>query len=231
MAEPLLLLPGLLCDRRLYAAQILALGCGRDVRVGDLGHDDSTPAMARRVLADAPPGFALCGLSMGGYVALEIVRQAPERVARLALLDTQARADTAEITARRRGLIELAHKGEFKGVTPRLLPALLHPDRLQDDGLTATVTAMAEAVGQQAFLRQQQALMTRADLRPLLGKVGCPTLVLCGRQDALTPLPLSLEMAAAIPDATLVVLPRCGHLSTLERPDAVTAQLRAWLPD
>jgi pimeloyl-ACP methyl ester carboxylesterase len=168
---------------------------------------------------------------MGGYVALEIVRQAPERVARLALLDTQARADTAEITARRRGLIELAHKGEFKGVTPRLLPALLHPDRLQDDGLTATVTAMAEAVGQQAFLRQQQALMTRADLRPLLGKIGCPTLVLCGRQDALTPLPLSLEMAAAIPDATLVVLPRCGHLSTLERPDAVTAQLRAWLPD
>ncbi len=231
MAEPLLFLPGLLCDRRLYASQILALGQGRDIEVADLTHDDGIAGMARRVLAGAPPRFALCGLSMGGYVALEIMRQAPERVTRLALLDTQARADTPEITARRRGLIELSQKGEFKGVTPRLLPLLLHPDRLKDDGLVATVMAMAEAIGQKAFLRQQQALMTRSDLRPELRKISCPTLVLCGRQDALTPLPLSEEMAAAIPDATLVVLPRCGHLSTLERPDAATAQLRIWLSE
>ncbi len=166
MAEPLLFLPGLLCDRRLYAAQILALGQGRDIEVADLTHDDGIAAMARRVLAGAPQRFALCGLSMGGYVALEIMRQAPGRVTRLALLDTQARADTPEITARRRGLIELSQKGEFKGVTPRLLPLLLHPDRLKDDGLVATVMAMAEAIGQKAFLRQQQAIMTRSRQSP-----------------------------------------------------------------
>ncbi len=229
MGEPLLFLPGLLCDRRLFAPQIAALGGGRELHVADLTQGDTTAGMAARVLAGAPPRFALCGLSMGGYVALEIMRQGGERVTRLALLDTQARADTPEITARRRGLIELARKGEFKGVTPRLLPLLLHPDRLEDDGLVAIVLSMADAIGKVSFLSQQQALMTRSDLRPELGKIACPTLVLCGRQDALTPPPLSEEMAAAIQGATLVVLPRCGHLSTLERPDAVTAQLRTWL--
>ena len=232
-AEPLVLLPGLLCDRRLFGPQLPALSAGREVAVADLTRDDTIEGMARRVLDEAPAAaagrFALAGLSMGGYVALEIMRQAPERVSRLALLDTQARAEAPEVTARRRGLLELAQKGEFKGVTPRLLPQLVHPDRLADEPLVGLIQAMAEAVGRDAFFRQQQAIMGRADSRPDLAAIRVPTLVLCGREDALTPLDRHLEMAAAIPDATLVAVPNCGHLAPLERPDAVTRQLLAWL--
>jgi pimeloyl-ACP methyl ester carboxylesterase len=166
---------------------------------------------------------------MGGYVAQEIMRRAPERVLRLALLDSSARGDNAVQARRRRGLIELAGRGRFKGVTPRLLPMLIHPDRLQDEALTGAVMAMAAAVGKDAFLSQQQAFLGRADGRDDLAKIRCPTLVLCGRQDALTPPKLHQEMAAAIPDATLVVIENCGHLSTLEAPEAVTAAMRDWL--
>jgi pimeloyl-ACP methyl ester carboxylesterase len=228
---PLVLLPGLLCDRRLFGPQLPALEAGgRRVLVPDLTGEGTVEALAARVLAEAPPGpFALCGLSMGGYVAQEIVRQAPERVARLALLDTRARADSPEETARRRGLIELAERGEFRGVTPRLLPLLVHRDRLADGALTGLVQAMAAAVGRDAFLRQQRAIMARRDYRPLLAAIRVPTLVLCGREDAITPPEMHHEMAAAVPDATLVVLPNCGHLAPLERPGAVAAQLSAWL--
>jgi pimeloyl-ACP methyl ester carboxylesterase len=197
--------------------------------VADLTLDDSMAAMAQRVLAGAPPRFALAGLSMGGYVAQEIVRRAPERVTRLALLDTSARADTPELTARRRGLIELSQKGQFKGVTPRLLPLLIHPDRLGDEAFTATVMDMAERVGKAGFLRQQTAIMGRPDGRGDLGRIACPTLVLCGRQDALTPPALHEELAALIPGARLVVVEHCGHLSTLERPEEVDEALRRWL--
>jgi pimeloyl-ACP methyl ester carboxylesterase len=228
-AEPLVLLPGLLCDQLLFAPQLPALASLRQVLIPDLTQDDSIEGMARRVLDAAPHRFALAGLSMGGYVALEIMRLAPERVSRLALLDTRARSDTPEETARRRGLLELSAKGEFRGVTPRLLPLLIHPDRLADDALTGVVMAMAEAVGREGFFRQQQALIAREDRRDLLGTMAVPTLVLCGREDALTPLAMHLELAAAIREATLVVIPNCGHLAPLERPQAVTRQLLGWL--
>lgn len=226
---PLLLLPGLLCNAELWRPQIEGLAEIAQITVADLTQDDSIAGMAERALAAAPERFALAGLSMGGYVAQEIMRRAPDRVLRLALLDTSARADTADLSARRKGLIELASKGKFKGVTPRLLPILIHPARLGDEALVSVVTSMAEAVGKETFLRQQSAIMGRVDGRPDLARFTCPTLVLCGREDALTPLAASEEMAAAIPNATLVVLNGCGHLSTLERPEAVTAQLRAWL--
>jgi pimeloyl-ACP methyl ester carboxylesterase len=228
-AEPLVLLPGLLCDQLLFAPQLPALASLRQVLIPDLTQDDSIEDMARRVLDTAPDRFALAGLSMGGYVALEIMRLAPERVSRLALLDTRARSDTPEETARRRGLLELSAKGEFRGVTPRLLPLLIHPDRLADDALTGVVMAMADAVGREGFFRQQQALIAREDRRDLLGTIAVPTLVLCGREDALTPLAMHLELAAAIREATLVVIPNCGHLAPLERPQAVTRQLLGWL--
>lgn len=229
MRDSIVLLPGLLCDRRLFAAQLPALATMGETMVADLTRDADIGAMAERVLAMAPARFALAGLSMGGYVAFEILRQAPERVTRLALLDTQARADTEVARSRRRGLMALAAKGEFRGVSPRLLPAFLHPDRLGDRELTGTVQAMAESVGKEAFLRQQQAIMARPDSRPDLPKIACPTLVLAGREDAVTPPKRQIEMARAIPDATLVLLPRCGHLAPLERPEAVTRQLLAWL--
>ena len=227
----LVLLPGLLCDRELWRRQIESLGDVASPWVADLTLVDSMAAMARRVLAAAPPDFALAGLSMGGYCALEIMRQAPARVTRLALLDTGARADSPEQTARRRGLIELAEKGDFKGVTPRLLPLFLHPDRLKDAELTGRVTAMAHRVGKEAFLRQQKAIMGRIDSRPYLARIACPTLLLCGRQDQLTPPALHEEMVALIPGALLEVIEDCGHLSTMERPDAVDAALRIWLTE
>lgn len=229
MPDPLVLLPGLLCDERLFAPQLPALTADTDVTVADLTRDGTIAAMAQRVLAEAPPRFALAGLSMGGYVAFEILRRAPERVKKLALLDTQARADTEEALARRRGLMQLAEKGEFKGVSPRLMPFFIHRDRLGDTELTGTVQAMAESVGRDGFLRQQAAIMARPDSRPDLPAIACPTLVLAGREDAVTPPERQHEMATAIPDATLVLLPRCGHLSPLERPEAVTRQLLLWL--
>lgn len=119
--------------------------------------------------------------------------------------------------------------GKFKGVTPRLLPLLIHADRLSDEGLTVEIMAMAEAVGQAAFLRQQHAIMGRPDGRADLAAIRVPTLVLCGRQDALTPVDLHMEMAASIASARLVVIERCGHLATLERLDEVTAAMRRWL--
>ena len=226
---PLLLLPGLLLDERLYAAQVEALRPQCVPQVVDLTRDDSIAAMAGRVLAAAPERFALCGLSMGGYVAFEIMRRAPERVTRLALLDTQARLDSAEARARRRDLIALAERGAFAAATARLLPLLVHPDRREDAALGATIAGMAERVGREGFLRQQTAILNRIDSRPGLADIACPTLVLTGRQDLLTPVEVHLEIAAAIPAATLVVLPNCGHLSPLEQPAMVNAQLAAWL--
>jgi pimeloyl-ACP methyl ester carboxylesterase len=225
----LLLLPGLLCDRRLWQPQIEALADRFEPLVADLTRDDSFPTMARRALAEAPPRFALAGLSMGGYVAQEIMRQAPERVERLALLDTSARADTPEQSQRRRDLIALSERGQFHGVTPRLLPLLIHRDRLADAALVETVTAMAQAVGPEAFRRQQKAILARPDGRGDLPRVAVPTLVLCGREDALTPLPLAEEMTDAILGARLIVIEACGHLTTLERPDQVNRAVRDWL--
>ncbi len=228
---PLILLPGLLCDRALWEPQIAALSGLADMAVGDLTHDDSMAGMARSVLEMAPERFALAGFSMGGYVALEIMRQAPERVTRLALLDTSARPDTPEQTASRRALMNMCDAGEFKGVTPRLLPRWIHPSRLEDKALTETVMTMTGRVGRDAFLRQQTAIIGRPDSRPGLSRIQCPALVLCGREDEVTPVELHREMAADIPNARLVVVPECGHLSPLERPEQVNAALRRWLGD
>jgi len=228
---PLLLLPGLLCDAALWRGQIDDLGDIATPLVADLSHDDSITAMAQSALAAAPPRFALAGLSMGGYVAQEIMRQAPERVLRLALLDTSSRPDTAEQSARRRGLIELAERGEFKGVTPRLLPVFLHPDRLEDKPLTEAVMAMAERVGKDAFLREQRAIIGRIDSRPGLPAIKCPTLVVCGREDQLTPLELSEEITGLVRGARLEIVEHCGHLSTMERPWEVSVLLRQWLTE
>jgi pimeloyl-ACP methyl ester carboxylesterase len=227
--RPLALLPGLLCDGALWRHQIEGLSGLADCRVADFTSQSTIAAMAESVLDRMPERFALAGLSMGGYVALEIMARQPRRVAKLALLDTRASPDAPDQARRRRGLIELAEKGRFKGVTPRLLPLLIHPDRQAEETLPAAVMAMAERIGRDAFLRQQQAILTRRDQRGRLGEIACPTLILCGRQDALTPLEEHREMAAAIPDARLEVIEDCGHLAPMERPEAVTAILRDWL--
>ncbi len=231
MTDPvLLLLPGLLCDARLWRDQVAALsGTVRPV-IADLTQDDTIAAMARRALAAVPEGarLALCGLSMGGYVAFEIMRMVPGRVVRLALLDTSARPDTGEQLRRRRALLALSESGMFRGVTPRLLPQLLHPDNLSGP-LGQEVMAMADRVGRAAFHRQQRAIMARSDSRPGLAAIAVPTLVGVGEGDALTPPELAEEMAALIPGARLARIPAAGHLPPMETPEAVNALLAEWL--
>ena len=227
---PLILLPGLLCDAQLWQPQVENLSDIADIWIADHTRSNTMAGVARDVLADAPfASFALAGLSMGGYIALEIMRQAPQRVARLALLDTAAGAELPEQTKRRMEFIALAESGEFPRITEILLPLLIHPSRLGQPALADVVRSMAEIVGKEAFVRQQRAIMSRADNLRLLATIACPTLVLCGRQDALTPLTRHEEIAAGINSARLEVIEDCGHLSTLERPDAVNAALRRWL--
>jgi pimeloyl-ACP methyl ester carboxylesterase len=226
---PTVLVAGLNCSARLYAEQIPALWQFGPVIMADHRRDDSMAAMARRILAAAPPRFALVGLSMGGYIAFEIMRQAPGRVAKLALLDTGARGEAPERTEQRRPLIALAKSGRFAEILDLQYPLLVHASRHHDAALKATVRVMNEETGAEAYLRQQQAIMTRPDSRPGLAAIKCPTLVLVGDADEATPPDLSHEMAAGIPGAKLVVVAGCGHLSTLERPDAVNKSLVEWM--
>src|SRR5499426_3285796 len=226
---PVLLVPGLNCSARLYAEQIPALWRFGPVTVADHTRDDSMEAIAARILAAAPPRFALAGLSMGGYIALTMLQQAPERVPKLALLDTSARPETPEQTARRKPQIALAKAGRFAEVPPLQFPVFVHRDRQGDEALRARVRLMAEETGAQVFLRQQQAIMTRPDARPLLPAIKCPTLVLVGDGDELTPPALAQEIAAGVAGSRLVVVADCGHLSTMERPDAVNRALVEWM--
>ena len=226
MQEKLLFLPGLLCDARLWRDQLVAFP---PAIVADLTLDDHVDAMAERALALVRGPIALCGLSMGGYVALAIMRIAPERVSRLCLLDTSARADTPEQSRRRRDLMAMTRGNRFRGVTPRLLPQLLHPDHLADTALCQDVLDMAERVGRDAFLRQQQAILDRPDSLALLPDITVPTLVGVGDHDALTPPALAREMAALIPNAVLRPVSDAGHLPPMEQPQVVIEMLRYWI--
>jgi pimeloyl-ACP methyl ester carboxylesterase len=225
----LFLLPGLLNDARLWQYQISGLADVVRTTVANLTGADSISALASMVLSQAPDGrFALAGLSMGGYVALEIMRQAPGRVSALALLDTSARPDTAQATEGRRNLMQLAETN-FPAVTDTLLPRLVHPSHLTNTSILTTIRAMAESVGKDAFLRQERAIIARIDSRPFLDQIQCPTLVLCGHEDVITPVEVHQELFSAIPNSSLTIIEECGHLSTLDRPQQVTDALRKWL--
>jgi len=226
---PTVLIPGLTCSARLYAEQIPALWRFGPVTVADHTRDDSMAAIARRILAAAPPRFALAGLSMGGYIAFEIMRQSPDRVAKLALLDTGARAEAPEQTERRKVVIALAKSGRYAEVPDIAFPLYVHRNRHHDTALKETVRMMAAETGVEAFLRQQQAIISRPDSRPGLGAIKCPTLVLVGDGDEATPPELAREIAGAIGGARLVVVAECGHLSSVEQPDKVTAALAEWM--
>jgi pimeloyl-ACP methyl ester carboxylesterase len=226
---PVMLIPGLLDSARLYAPQIPALWSIGPVMVADHTRDDSMAAIAARILSNAPPVFALVGLSMGGYIAFEIVRQAPQRLARLALLDTSARADTPEQSAARRTQMALASQGRFSEVVDAQFPRLVGRSRRADTALRELLDLMAQEVGAAAFTRQQAAILGRMDSRPTLGGIRCPTLVLVGEEDELTPAERAVEMAEGIAGARLVSVPRCGHMSTLEQPEEVTRALLEWL--
>ncbi|MDF0540885.1 alpha/beta fold hydrolase [Sphingobium sp. H39-3-25] len=228
MLSPVIFLPGLLCDATLWRGQVEDLADLVAPFVADLTLDDSIAAMAARTLAAAPPRFSLCGLSMGGYVAFEIMRQAPERVERLALFSTSAAPDDdSRSSERQRGMASLRH-GRFVGVTSRLLSQLVHPSRI-DSPEGEQVQAMAKRVGSAAFLRQQQAIMTRADSRPSLSAIHVPTMVVVGDSDVLTPPKASRTIHEGVAGSSLHILEACGHLPAMELRAQTSALLRDWL--
>lgn len=228
--QTLIMVPGLLCNERLWRPQVEALQDLAACQVTSAQmHHTSVADIARQILAEAPESFALAGLSFGGYVAFEIMRQAPARVQRLALLDTSARPDTEEATASRRQMLQAVKIGKFIGVTDQLVAGYIHPDRMADAALVAEVKQMTVEVGGKVFARQQQAILSRPDSRPVCAEIQCPTLVLCGEEDTRTPVDRHREMAELIPNAMLQIVPHCGHLSTMERPETVNAHLRQWL--
>lgn len=226
---PIVLVPGLACTAELFAAQIPALWRHGPVTVASTLEGETMAGMAAAVLRDAPPRLALGGLSMGGYIALEIMRQAPERVVKLALLDTSARPDTPEQSTQRRTLMDRVREGELEAVLAQVTPNLLHPDHRNNRNLIGIQVRMGRDVGPEGFIRQEAAITGRIDSRPHLAAIRVPTLVLVGDRDVLTPPDRSEEMAATIPDARLVVVPGSGHASTLEQPETVTQALVEWL--
>jgi len=220
-----LLVSGLVSSPRIYAPVVPDLWRFGPVTIANHIRDDNMALIARRILAEASPRFALAGHSMGSYIAFEIMRQAPERVAKLALINTQARPDTPEATARRRGMMARASGGEYRAVLDELFPGFVHPSRCEDASLRQLVYDMGEDVGVEAFVRRQTAVISRPDSRPILAAIKCPTLVLSGDQDNTIPNSLSVEMANYIHNAKLVILPNCGHLPQPERPKATAEAL------
>jgi pimeloyl-ACP methyl ester carboxylesterase len=209
----------------MYTEQIPELWRFGPVMVADHTRDDTMTGIARRILANAPPKFALVGSSMGGYISFEILRIAPERVVRLGLLDTNARPDLPETSEKRRAEVAEARKGHLHEVVTKSYPTWRHPSKSHDPGKLSVSLAMADEIGVEGFARQQAASITRVDSRPSLGAIRCPTLVLVGEQDQLMPLDRAAEMANGIAGARLVVVPECGHCSTWDQPARVTAAL------
>lgn len=226
---PVVLIGGQLCTERLWRDQLPALRAVADVIVAVPREDDTIAAMAQHRLHALPPRFSLIAHAMGGFVAFEMLRQAPERIHSIALLSTLAPADIPVQTARREGYLRLVEAGKFSGVVEERIPILLHPDRRGDPALVDVVRTMASDTGADAFLRQQRAIMTRQDSRPALGAIGCPTLILFARQDGIVTREHQEEMLRAIPGARLEVVEDCGHMMTLERPAEVSRLLAGWI--
>lgn len=226
---PLILCPGLLNDHGLWQGQVEDLGGVAEISVADVAAAASLAEIAARILAAGPPSFALAGLSMGGYVCFEILRQAPDRVSRLALFDTTADPETEETRARRLAAMELAKGGAFERVWRLALPNLVDPANAADRAIAGVFGAMAGRVGVEGYLRQQQAILGRPDSRPLLARIACPTLVAGGAHDLLTPPSAMAALAKAIPGARHEIIPGAGHLPPLERPAHVSALIRHWL--
>ena len=226
---PLLLLPGAFTDRRLFAHQLDHLGEVAEARFAELADLDTVEAMAAAILAIAPARFALAGLSLGGTVALRIIARAPERVARLALLATTAAPDPPEVGAARRAAIARVRGGDFAAQVATVLPVLLGPTTRARPDRVAAVRAMVTAVGPDRYARQVEAIATRPDQRAVTAGIGCPTLVIAGRDDPVTSVDAHRDLAASIPGARLAVVEQAGHLAPLDQPVAVTALLRDWL--
>ncbi|MFD2178042.1 alpha/beta fold hydrolase [Veronia pacifica] len=228
-ALPLIFLPGMMCDERLFAPQIDVLRQQRDVSVMDIGRFDTMAALANDVLSKAPEHFALAGLSMGGILAMEVIRQAPGRVKKLALMDTNPRAEIDEVKASRAVHLDRVSQGDMLGVMKEvMIPKYLHQGFPRPE-IDQLCVEMARTLGDQVFINQSLALRDRPDQQDTLAKVRVPTLILMGEDDQLCPLDRHETMKALIPHANFVVVEKAGHLPTLEQPEATSQHLSDWL--
>jgi pimeloyl-ACP methyl ester carboxylesterase len=228
---PLVLLPGMMCDARLFGPQIDAFSRVCAVHIAPITGHDTTAALAAEVLAHAPPRFALAGLSMGGIVAMEIMAQAPERVAKLAFLDTNPRAETPEIQAKREPQMARVREGHLAAVMRDEMKPHYLADGPNRQAVLDLCMDMALALGPDVFLRQSTALRDRPDRQEILRAVRVPTLILCGREDRLCPLKRHELMHGLIPRSRLAVIEGAGHLPTLEQPVETNAELSRWLSE
>ncbi len=226
---PLILLPAFMSTHALWGPQIEPLADIAEITVVELTPYDTVVKMAEAVLDQAPERFALAGLSLGGFTAFEIMRRAPERIERLALISTSARGDAPERLEARKTQIEAVRAGRFDQVVAGFLKIMQSPSNPWSAEVFETVQQMIHEAGTGCFLRQQNAMMNRPDLRDRLAQISCPTFVIHGREDQSWPLEVAEEVAAAIPTAQLRVIDNCGHFTTLDQPEQTTALLRDWL--
>ncbi|SFM30587.1 alpha/beta fold hydrolase [Methylobacterium pseudosasicola] len=227
---PLVLLPGLLNDGDLWRDQVAALSDVAACQIADITQGETLADLADAILESAPSRFALAGFSLGGYVAQEVLRQAPERITRLALLDTSIRPDDPARASARRALDKAARApGRFHGFGDKLLATYLDPSHLDDAAIVSRIRGMTERLGPEVFVRQNN--VERRDGREVLRRLSCPLLIVCGENDFLTPPEIHREMADLVPGARLVIIPRCGHMTPIEDPHAVSMALRRWLLD
>lgn len=225
--QNLLLIPGLVCDAEVWRHQTTHLSEIATISVPPVKQGESITEMARIALGEAPERFALAGFSMGGYIALEMLRQAPKRITRLALLDTSARADTPEKTNRRRTAITRCESGKFSAVINSMLPILLHRDR-QDGPLPDFVRTMTARVGVEVFCRRHKIIGSRQDSRKLLEETSTPVRAICGREDGMSTI-AEHEEIASLSRGRFSIIEQCGHMTIIEQPQAATALLRDWL--
>ncbi len=226
---PILLVPGLVCSPRIYAPQIPALWRDGPVVLPNHIRDNTMSGIAKRILDEAPKRFALAGHSMGGYIVLEMFRQAPERISRLGLLNTSARPEKPDASAGRHALIAETRAGGYPGIVEKLFAKFVHPKHANDAAIKKIVMDMADDIGPERFIAQLEAIMSRSDSLPLLASIKCPTLVLTCDTDDMVSNEFSHELAKGITGAKLVVIPDCGHLPQLEKPDVMTAAMLDWL--
>lgn len=229
MSTPIVLVPGLNCTAECYAGQIPALWQFGSVQVADHKRGITMAEIAGAILGDAPPRFALAGFSMGGYIVFEMLRQAPERITRLALIDTMARLDTPERLQKRHDAIRLAQAGKHRQIVAADFPESVHPQNAGDAAIRETSIRMAVENGPEVYIRQQQAIIGRPDSLPLLPTIGVPTTIIVGEADTITPVADSRIMADTIPNAELVMIAGAGHMSPTEQPAAAAAALVGWM--
>lgn len=228
----LVLVPGLLCNADLWAGQVEGLAEVAEVHVTTHHtRHDSIDAMADAILAEAPPTFAIAGLSFGSYVALAVTQKGGQRISHLSLIDGSAVVESEDSNVRRRAMLEMAGQGKFDDIKDILMPLFLHKDWQGSPQMTARVRAMADDIGIDAFIRQTKAGLGGGDFTAFLPQIDCPTLIICGADDIILPLKYSRDILTGVPNGKLVVIEGSAHLTTMERPETVTEVMRQWLTD